>query len=147
MENNDLQRAIDEIANNASDSQEAGDLEQIQDQLGVPPMPPVSGMEGNTMQDSGMNSLPTVDGMDSSPTPAMDGDLNQIRENALKELLPIMEKTQADPFQKYNLYRDAVLTLHDQGAVRGAYDSARQISDEGKRADALLDIVNIIDRM
>lgn len=146
MENNDLQRAIDEIANGANNGS-VGGFEEIQDQMGVPPMPPFNEMEGNDMQDSDMDSLPSVDGMPNSPAPVMDEKIEQIRENALRELLPLMEKTQANPIQKYSLYRDAILSLHDTSAVNGAYNAAKQIEDESKRAEALLDIVNIIDRM
>ena len=142
MENNDLQRAIDEIANGASNGG-VGDFEDFQDQMGVLPMPPLNSMEGDVMQD--MDSLPSVDGAPN--TPVTNDNIEQIRENALRELLPLMEKTHANPIQKYSLYRDAILSLHDTSAINGAYNAAKQIEDESKRAEALLDIVNIIDRM
>lgn len=228
---NDLQEAIDQVANN----KDAGDkptsnadiqtdnVNAIQDQLGVPPMPePFPAPEGNapfsdilpptqppvdnpsdgtspaapTTEDThstnapidivnpvhqiNPNDTPTmeqpmgdsapVDAPQDAEQPATDDsrvqsgeqqsaeqilsetldnndDLKQVRENILKDLMPLMDKVQSSPEEKFDIYRDAMDTLHDKNLISDAYKTATQISDESKKAESLMSLMQEIDKM
>ena len=88
------------------------------------------------------------------PTPAaeasgepLSSDTKEIKNAALHELLPILDKTDADPEQKFNICKDALEDSKDQSALAPALKAAKEISDETKRAEALLYLVESIDKM
>ena len=219
---NDLQQAIDQVNNNdAGTNDAAGDFSAIQDQLGVPPMPPTDGVgvppmpgaptdtttpaEGpeatapeadsatpiapveptpittpeaptetpaeaktddatpfggdnqNTTEPTTAEPAPQVSSIEvtevATETPgaeqvlAEDGDIAKIRESVLKDLMPLMDKVQSEPEQKFEIYKDAMETLHDKGLVSGAYKVASQITDENKKAESLIELMKAIDTL
>lgn len=73
------------------------------------------------------------------------GDLASIRENVIKDLLPLMDKVDSSPEEKFEIYKDAMKTMHDASTIGGAYRTATQFSDESKKADALMDLMKTID--
>lgn len=73
------------------------------------------------------------------------GDLASIRENVIKDLLPLMDKVDSTPEEKFEIYKDAMKTMHDAKTIEGAYRTATQIGDESKKADALLGLMKTID--
>ena len=219
---NDLQEAIDQVANNDSsnsavdsDTQD-NNVNDIQDRLGVPPMPePFPAPDTNnsfsdimppspedvTAPDAAdlsagipdapaapdavsshpsapidiVNPVPTkpaeapvpADTPDtnattesSTETPAAeatagpsaeeilsqeiapeDDNLKVVRENILKDLMPLMDKVQGTPEEKFNIYKDAINTLHDKNLVSDAYSVASQIDDETKKASSLPELM------
>lgn len=218
---NDLQQAIDQVNNNdAGTNDAAGDFSAIQDQLGVPPMPPTDGVGVPPMPGAPTDTTTPAEGpeatapeadsaapiapvepapittpeasadasvepkteeatpfaedkpaaepapvdavsTDTAPqvsaievtevateTPAAeDGDIAKIRENVLKDLMPLMDKVQSEPEQKFEIYKDAMETLHDKGLVSGAYKVASQITDENKKAESLIELMKAIDTL
>ncbi len=77
--------------------------------------------------------------------PEVAGDLASIRENVIKDLLPLMDKVDSTPEEKFEIYKDAMKTMHDATTIGGAYRTATQFSDETKKADALMDLMKTID--
>ncbi len=156
---NDLQRAIDEItqkggANNAKPAQAAP--------ASQPPasvMPPAA--PANTMK------LPTSPAPAPSPmvaTPSMampsmgmsagfgrpmtyGADISKVKEAALKELFPIMDRVEVEPEKRFLLYQEMLNTMRDKAVIAPAYEAARQIRDDKVRADSLLYLINSIDEM
>lgn len=72
-------------------------------------------------------------------------EMAQVKEQALRELAPLLINMNINPEQKFRIYRDMVETLHDNSLISSALDAAKQIPDENTRADSLLSIVNMID--
>lgn len=154
---NDLQRAIDEItqkggANNAKPAQAAP--------ASQPPasvMPPAAA-PANTMK------LPTspAPAPVAAPSMAMPGmgmsagfgrpmtygaDISKVKEAALKELFPIMDRVEVEPEKRFLLYQEMLNTMRDKAVIAPAYEAARQIRDDKVRADSLLYLINSIDEM
>ena len=92
------------------------------------------------------NDLPTAVEPE-SPTPDSTSNLNaqQIKEAALRDLIPLLDKLTLKPLQKFNVYRDIFEVLHDHTVLEPAYKTAKEIPDETKRAEALLYLVEAID--
>ncbi len=74
-------------------------------------------------------------------------DISKVRENVLRDLIPLMDKVQGDPEYKFTIYREAMDTLHDKGLVSGAYKEASQITDENKKAESLIELMKVIDKL
>ena len=154
---NDLQKAIDQVNNND------GDTADVQSQLGVPPMPPTEGAGVPPMPapfgdetpaapaETPADTMPEVKPADEpAPAPEMsadDGDLSAVRENVLRDLIPLMDKVQGDAEYKFGIYREAMDTLHDKGLVSGAYKEASKITDEDKKAESLIELMKAIDTL
>ncbi|MBR2839982.1 hypothetical protein IKE82_01475 [Candidatus Saccharibacteria bacterium] len=71
----------------------------------------------------------------------------EIKKAALRDLVPLIEKISMDPTQKFDIYRDIFENLKDYTTLDPAYRTAREIPDETKRAEALLYLVESIDKM
>ena len=76
-----------------------------------------------------------------------DGDLSAVRENVLRDLIPLMDKVQGDAEYKFGIYREAMDTFHDKGLVSGAYKEASKITDEDKKAESLIELMKAIDTL
>lgn len=71
----------------------------------------------------------------------------EIKKAALRDLVPILDKVNMDPIQKFDIYRNIFEDLKDYTILDPAYHTAREIPDETKRAEALLYLVESIDKM
>lgn len=76
-----------------------------------------------------------------------DPDILQVKEAALRELFPLMDKINISPVQKFRIYKDIVELTHDKSVIEPAYAVARKIPDEKSRAEALLFLVELIDNL
>lgn len=72
-------------------------------------------------------------------------DLSDVKQSILKDLLPLLDKTEKTPEEKFEIYKQALSTMHDVKTVEGAYKTASQIGDEARRAEALFDVMKVID--
>ena len=72
---------------------------------------------------------------------------HQVRESALRDLVPLLGHLNMDPSQKFNLYCDIFENLRDYTILEPAYQAAREIPNETERAEALLYLVEAIDKM
>ncbi len=73
-----------------------------------------------------------------------DNDLMSIKKNALQDLTPLLSQLEQTPEEKFRTTMMLIQASDDQSLVQSAYDSAKDITDEKVRAQALLDIVNEI---
>jgi len=84
--------------------------------------------------------LPTVPSM-----PVASGDLESIKKDALSELRPLVDKLNVAPEEKFDTYLLLLRSTDDQALIAPAHEAARAITDEARRAQALLDIIKEID--
>ena len=71
----------------------------------------------------------------------------EIKKAALRDLVPILGKININPIQKFNIYRDIFESLKDYTVLDPAYQAAHEIPDDTKRAEALLYLIESIDKM
>ncbi|NDC21892.1 hypothetical protein EBZ57_00800 [bacterium] len=71
-------------------------------------------------------------------------DLIDIKRQALSELSPLVQHLDQSPEEKFHVTMMMIRASDDQSLVAKAYDAAKNIPDEAKRAQALLDVVNEI---
>ena len=81
------------------------------------------------------------------PTEATPQNTGDIKKAALRDLMPLLDKVNMDAAEKFNLYRDVFEELKDSSVLEPAYQAAREIADETARANALLYLVQSIDKM
>ena len=74
-------------------------------------------------------------------------DISKVKEAALKELFPIMDRVEVEPEKRFLLYQEMLTTMRDKAVIAPAYEAARQIRDDKVRADSLLYLINSIDEM
>jgi hypothetical protein len=77
-----------------------------------------------------------------SDSDVSDAELIDIKKKALSELIPLIDKLDQPPLEKFRTIMMMIQASDDQRLVEKAYESAHSIEDEEARAQALLDIVN-----
>ena len=87
------------------------------------------------------NLMPT----DIQPTVFPGIDLDTIKNHALADLRPLVEKLTVSNEEKFDIYLLLLRSSDDNTLVEPAYNAARAIEDETKRANALLDIIKEVD--
>ena len=78
-------------------------------------------------------------------TPAPDPALDTIKQTALNELRPLVDKLDVSPEEKFDTYLLLLRSTDDKTLIAPAHDAAVAIVDEARRAQALLDIIKEID--
>lgn len=81
----------------------------------------------------------------SAPAPAADPALDTIKQTALNELRPLVDKLNVSPEEKFDTYLLLLRSTDDKTLIAPAHDAAVAIVDEARRAQALLDIIKEID--
>lgn len=71
-------------------------------------------------------------------------DLLSIKQQALKELSPLVGHLNQTPEEKFRTTMMMIQAADDESLIKTAYEAAQNIADEKVRAQALLDIVNEI---
>jgi hypothetical protein len=80
-----------------------------------------------------------------SPAPTAGNNLESIKQDALSELRPLVDKLNVAPEEKFDTYLLLLRSTDDQALIAPAHEAARNIADEARRAQALLDIIKEID--
>lgn len=170
---NDLQKAIDDITNTTSSdpvfsdpvaapsSVPEGDTGELGEPIGPFPEPqisitapapePIAPLEA-------MSGVPELNMPTEQPAPAPAPVAEtepapqalgtaEIKKAALRDLVPLLAKISLDPAQKFDIYRDIFENLKDYTILDPAYHTAREITDETRRAEALLYLVEAINKM
>lgn len=102
---------------------------QAAEPIAPPPPPPAA-------------PAPTV--MPTAPV-AASTDLDQIKKMALNELRPIVDKLDLPPEDKFEALLLVIRSSDDQSLIQAAYATAESIADEGRKAQALLDVIKEIE--
>jgi hypothetical protein len=81
------------------------------------------------------------------PTPmaAPASDLDSIKSDALRELRPLVDKLDLAPEEKFDTYLLLLRSTDDKTLIAPAHLAAQSITDETRKAQALLDIIKEID--
>lgn len=77
--------------------------------------------------------------------PAAPGSLDSIKKDALVELRPLVDKLSVSPEEKFDTYLLLIRSTDDVDLIGPAHEAAKAITDETRRAEALLDIIKEID--
>ena len=70
-----------------------------------------------------------------------------VKEAALKELFPIMDRIEVSPEKRFELYREIMEVMKDRVVVKPAYEAAKAIKNDKARADALLYVIEQIEKL
>ncbi|MCR5572782.1 MAG: hypothetical protein K6F57_03340 [Candidatus Saccharibacteria bacterium] len=90
-----------------------------------------------------------IDGIPVEPQKAMygDPDLDKVKSMALSDLRPLLEKVDIPADKKFMIYKDIIMLTEDKACIEPAYNAARQILDEKAKGEALVYIVECIDKL
>ena len=148
---NDLQRAIDEITQKGGSNngpKPAAPAPAPMGGSGMMPEPAAMKMPAAPAPQMAMPSMPPMGGSSAYGRPmGYSSDISKVKEAALKELFPIMDRVEVDPEKRFLLYQEMLTTMRDKAVIAPAYEAARQIRDDKVRADSLLYLINSIDEM
>jgi hypothetical protein len=89
-------------------------------------------------------SLPQDTASSSKVAEPSDNNLLAIKQEALHNLSPLLSQLDQSPEEKFRTTMMLIQASDDQSLIQTAYSSAKEITDEKVRAQALLDIVNEI---
>jgi hypothetical protein len=79
-----------------------------------------------------------------TPSSAISDDLLTMKQEALQQLSPLVDQLDQTPEEKFRTTMMMIQASDDQTLLKSAYDTAKQITDEKVRAQALLDVINEI---
>ncbi len=83
--------------------------------------------------------------MSTLPPAAPLGGLDDLKKSALEELRPLVGKLNLPPEEKFDTLLLIIRSTDDQTLLEPAHEAAKSITDENKRAQALLDVIKEID--
>lgn len=157
----DLQKAIDDITKTTSvdpvfsdpvaapSSVPEGDTGELDSAVGPFPEPePISIPEPMTMPEPAMMPEPVMPTKKPVMSKTMKTvNVEKIRKSALRDLTPILGNMKLEPLQKFRIYRAIYETVNDYTVLAPAYEVAREIANENERGEALLYLIESIDKM
>ena len=73
-----------------------------------------------------------------------DDELNRIKRQALADLKPLIGRVKLAPKEKFNMLMMIIRATDDKNLISQAYETAREIKDESKRAEALIEVIDEI---
>jgi hypothetical protein len=79
-----------------------------------------------------------------APTP-VNPELEDIKKDALSELRPLVDRLDLPPEEKFDTLLLIIRSTDDASLLPAAHTAARQITDDTRRAQALLDVIKEID--
>ena len=109
----------------------------------MPPMPPVP----EPAPAPAPEPMPMMPEPAPAPVEPQGLNMHQVKEAALRDLFPLLSHLNMAPAQKFNIYRNIFENLRDYTVLDAAYRAASEIPDDTERAEALLYLVESIDRM
>jgi len=73
------------------------------------------------------------------------GELTSIKQTALQELRPLIDRVDLPADERFDVYLMLIRSTDDTSLIGPAHQAAQDITDEKRRAQALLDIIKEID--
>ncbi|MBQ6150037.1 hypothetical protein IJI86_03670 [Candidatus Saccharibacteria bacterium] len=163
---NDLQKAIDDITKTTSGDPLFADPVAAPAPAPVGPFPvatpgpmppaampmpePVKPAEPVSAPEEDIKPEPIGHEEDIEKAPFVEGEgmgINQVKEAALRELAPILSKLDVPAEQKFDIYKNVIDNYHDSSVIEPAYQAASKIADDKEKGEALLYIIDSIDKM
>lgn len=87
---------------------------------------------------------PADDGLVTVDQTSDSNDLNDIKQQALSQLTPIISDLDQTPEEKYRTLMMLIQASDDKSLIKNAFEAANSIEDKKAKAEALLNIVNEI---
>lgn len=164
----DLVKALDAVANATPGSlgttpvpASGGAVASPFDQSSVDDMPTISSVSSSislgdnsgadvSAVDTTLTSVPAFEPAtptlgDEVSVPIDTSDLDAIKQDALGELRPLVDKLNVSSEEKFDTYLLLIRSTDDKRLIAPAHEAAKAIEDETKRAEALLNIIKEID--
>lgn len=112
-----------------------------------PPAMPVEDASAEPALPSEPPVAPELPPMPETPVAASapSGELDSVKLDAINELRPLVDKLNISPEEKFDTYLLLIRSTDDRTLVAPAHEAAKAITDETRRAQALLDIIKEID--
>ena len=98
-----------------------------------------------TPSENSAAETPAVEAASPEASSEVSGDLVNVKKDALKELVPLLDKTELSDEKKFEVYEDVINDEHDKAMIPKALEAARKIGDEKAKAEALLKVIRWID--
>ncbi len=130
----ELQQAINSITNPGGDASAdavAAVTDSVAADLGAPAAPEV----------------PAAPVMPAGKAVYGDPDLDRVKSMALSDLRPIIESVDIEPAKKFKIYKEIIEMTEDKACIEPAYNAAKNIDDQKVKAEALLFVVETIDKL
>lgn len=105
------------------------------------PAPELQAEEPVVVEETFVPETPVVSSYASSAT----DNLDSIKKDAIVELRPLVDKLDLAPEEKFDTYLLLLRSTDDRELIAPAHEAAKSITDESRRAQALLDIIKEID--
>ena len=106
----------------------------------------------NAADDSSTDDMPAMPApaepmpaAEPTSAPSLPSDLDSIKQEALGELRPLVDKLNVSPEEKFDTYLLLLRSTDDKDLIAPAHEAAKNITDEARKAQALLDIIKEID--
>ncbi len=111
------------------------------------PMAAPAAVPTPTLPDAPVADVTTAPLVQPSDLSAASGgnDLSGIKKNAIDELKPLVDKLDLPADEKFDAYLLLIRSTDDKSLIGPAHEAAQAITDETRRAEALLDIIKEID--
>ncbi|MDB5180375.1 MAG: hypothetical protein JWO54_133 [Candidatus Saccharibacteria bacterium] len=122
------------------------------------PSMPINGTDPNAMQFEETPAPMAVAPLEESPIvpaetpvlpsfdmPAPSSDLESVKKDAIQELRPLIDHIDLPPEEKFDTYLLLIRSTDDATLIAPAHTAAVSITDEKRKAEALLDIIKEID--
>jgi len=109
-----------------------------QPEVAVPEVPPVPEAMPAVTE-------PAPEVVTPAPVAAASPELESIKKDALEQLRPLVDKLNLPAEEKFDTLLLIIRSTDDQSLLTAANEAAKSITDEGKRAEALLDVIKEID--
>lgn len=106
----------------------------------LPPVPPITPSD-----DTPVATDPAPASVNPKNDSQADPSLEGIKKDALNELRPLVDKLNVSPDEKFDTYLLLLRSTDDKSLIAPAHEAAKAITDEARRAQALLDIIKEID--
>ncbi len=105
--------------------------------------------EASAMPDNNINEIEAEEILTPNPVQPVSNlgglNLDNIKISALQDLRPLVDKLNVSNEEKFDIYLLLLRSSDDNTLIQPAYEAARNIEDETKRANALLDVIKEID--
>ena len=111
--------------------------------------PVVDAATAVSTEDAVAAAVAEATGMPVEPAKAAygDPDLNKVKTMALSDLRPILESVDLPTEKKFKIYKDIIDLTEDKACIEPAYNAAKMISGDKEKAEALLYVVEAIDKL
>ena len=131
----ELQQAINSITNPGGDSAAADPVAAVTESVAA------------ATEASAEVAAPAAPVMPAGKAVYGDPDLDRVKSMALSDLRPIIESVDIEPAKKFKIYKEIIDMTEDKACIEPAYNAAKGIEDQKEKAEALLFVVDTIDKL